>query len=98
LVAKNGIPVSCNKVVKGLYTGSIAYGVIFVFYFCKISACVLQSAQAISKLSEVLGESMSSYHHILLQALMKEVPGRLWEVGRSFHELLERECTKSKLL
>lgn len=38
-----------------------------------------KSAQAISKLSEVLGESLSSYHHPLLHSLMQEIPGRLWE-------------------
>lgn len=38
-----------------------------------------QSAQAISKLSEVLGESLASYYNVLLQSLMKEIPGRLWE-------------------
>ncbi|XP_062171204.1 uncharacterized protein LOC133876988 [Alnus glutinosa] len=38
-----------------------------------------KSAQSICKLSEVLGESLSSYHDILLQSLMKEIPGRLWE-------------------
>ncbi|XP_030959197.1 proteasome adapter and scaffold protein ECM29 [Quercus lobata] len=38
-----------------------------------------KSALAICKLSEVLGESMSSYYQVLLQSLMKEVPGRLWE-------------------
>ncbi|KAF5447658.1 hypothetical protein F2P56_033192 [Juglans regia] len=38
-----------------------------------------KSAQAICKLCEVLGESMSPYHQVLLQSLMKEVPGRLWE-------------------
>ncbi|XP_065879858.1 uncharacterized protein [Euphorbia lathyris] len=38
-----------------------------------------KSAQAICKLSEVLGELLSSYHHVLLEALMKEMPGRLWE-------------------
>ncbi|KAF3455353.1 hypothetical protein FNV43_RR05803 [Rhamnella rubrinervis] len=38
-----------------------------------------KSGQAISKLSEVLGESLASYHHVLLQSLMKEIPGRLWE-------------------
>lgn len=41
----------------------------------------LQSAQAICRLSEVLGESLSSHHEVLLQSLMKEIPGRLWEVG-----------------
>ncbi|WCJ20554.1 Proteasome adapter and scaffold protein ECM29 [Euphorbia peplus] len=38
-----------------------------------------KSAQAISKLSEVLGELLSSHHHVLLEALMQEMPGRLWE-------------------
>ncbi|KAM2630644.1 hypothetical protein TB1_029488 [Malus domestica] len=38
-----------------------------------------KSAQAISKLSDVLGESLSSYYPVLLQSLMKEIPGRLWE-------------------
>lgn len=38
-----------------------------------------KSAQAICKLSEVLGESLSSHHHVLLKSVMKEVPGRLWE-------------------
>ncbi|KAK9939418.1 hypothetical protein M0R45_016114 [Rubus argutus] len=38
-----------------------------------------KSAQAISKLSEVLGESLASYYNVLLQSLMKEIPGRLWE-------------------
>ncbi|XP_027329154.1 proteasome adapter and scaffold protein ECM29 [Abrus precatorius] len=38
-----------------------------------------KSAQAICRLSEVLGESLSSHHEVLLQSLMKEIPGRLWE-------------------
>ncbi|KDP43192.1 hypothetical protein JCGZ_22744 [Jatropha curcas] len=38
-----------------------------------------KSAQAICKLSEVLGESLSSCYSVLLEALMKEIPGRLWE-------------------
>lgn len=46
-----------------------------------VSFSNLQSAQAISKLSEVLGESLASYYNVLLQSLMKEIPGRLWEVG-----------------
>ncbi|KAB2012864.1 hypothetical protein ES319_D09G119000v1 [Gossypium barbadense] len=37
-----------------------------------------RSAKAICKLSEVLGDSLSSYH-VLLTSLMKEIPGRLWE-------------------
>ncbi|KAL4027472.1 hypothetical protein IC575_010638 [Cucumis melo] len=38
-----------------------------------------KSAQAMSKLCEVLGESISSYHQVLLQSLMKEVSGHIWE-------------------
>ncbi|XVE59843.1 hypothetical protein DITRI_Ditri05aG0079400 [Diplodiscus trichospermus] len=38
-----------------------------------------KAAQAICKLSEVLGDSLSSHHHVLLKSLMKEIPGRLWE-------------------
>lgn len=38
-----------------------------------------KSAQAICKLSEVLGDSLSSHQEVLLQSLMKEIPGRLWE-------------------
>lgn len=40
----------------------------------------MQSAKAIRKLSDVLGESLSSSHRNLLQCLLKEIPGRLWEV------------------
>lgn len=49
-----------------------------------IGTCLLsfdsQSAQATCKLSEVLGESLSPYQQVLVQSLMKELPGRLWEV------------------
>ncbi|KAG5253924.1 proteasome adapter and scaffold protein [Salix suchowensis] len=38
-----------------------------------------KSAQAICKLGEVMGESLSSYHLVLLDSVMKELPGRLWE-------------------
>ena len=40
----------------------------------------VQASLGICKLSEVLGESLSSHHSILLTSLMKEIPGRLWEV------------------
>lgn len=41
----------------------------------------MQAAQAVSKLCETLGEVVSSQHHVLLSSLLKEIPGRLWEVG-----------------
>lgn len=46
---------------------------IFVFFF-------FQAGLAISKLCEVLGDTLSPRHHVLLASLMKEIPGRLWEV------------------
>lgn len=42
-------------------------------------ACKRKSAKGIKKLSETLGESLSSCHHTLLNCLLKELPGRLWE-------------------
>ncbi|KAJ8751379.1 hypothetical protein K2173_016576 [Erythroxylum novogranatense] len=38
-----------------------------------------KSAQAICNLSDVLGESLSTYQNILLEYLLKELPGRVWE-------------------
>ncbi|XP_020242083.1 proteasome-associated protein ECM29 homolog isoform X2 [Asparagus officinalis] len=38
-----------------------------------------KSAKGIRKLSDVLGESLASVHRILLNCLLKEIPGRLWE-------------------
>ncbi|CAA7058763.1 unnamed protein product [Microthlaspi erraticum] len=38
-----------------------------------------KSGKAICKLSEVLGESLWPHHNRLLQCLVTEIPGRLWE-------------------
>lgn len=38
-----------------------------------------KAAQAVSKLCDTLGEVVSSQYHVLLSALLKEIPGRLWE-------------------
>ncbi|KAF5195325.1 Proteasome-associated ecm29, partial [Thalictrum thalictroides] len=38
-----------------------------------------KSAKAIRKLSEVLGDSLVPHHSALLDCLLKEVPGRVWE-------------------
>ncbi|CAE6013918.1 unnamed protein product [Arabidopsis arenosa] len=38
-----------------------------------------KSGKAICKLAEVLGESLSPHHKRLLQCLVNEIPGRLWE-------------------
>lgn len=69
-----------------IYTLVIVVGHILEIIL-SVSIPNLQSAQAISKLSEVLGESLSSHYHVLLQSLMKEIPGRLWEVRIFIHDL-----------
>ncbi|XP_010474525.1 PREDICTED: proteasome-associated protein ECM29 homolog [Camelina sativa] len=38
-----------------------------------------KSGKAICKLTEVLGDSLSPHHKRLLQCLVNEIPGRLWE-------------------
>ncbi|PIN26135.1 hypothetical protein CDL12_01113 [Handroanthus impetiginosus] len=52
-----------------------------------------KASQAICKLSEVLGESLSSYHNVLLTSLMKELPGRLWEGKEAVLNALSALCT-----
>ncbi|XP_030522220.2 proteasome adapter and scaffold protein ECM29 isoform X2 [Rhodamnia argentea] len=61
-----------------------------------------KAAQAICKLGEVLGESLSPCHQVLLISLMKELPGRLWEgkeallyalgaLSKSCHQAISKE-------
>ncbi|KAI3814371.1 hypothetical protein L1987_19124 [Smallanthus sonchifolius] len=52
-----------------------------------------KAAKAIVKLCEVLEESISSYHQVLLTSLMKEVPGRIWEGKEDILEALSSLCT-----
>jgi proteasome component ECM29 len=52
-----------------------------------------KAAQGICKLSEVLGESLSLHHDVLLTSLMKELPGRLWEGKESLLLALAAICT-----
>ncbi|MCL7022732.1 hypothetical protein MKW94_004116 [Papaver nudicaule] len=52
-----------------------------------------KSAKAIRKLSEVLGESLSSRHHALLSSLLKELPGRLWEGKEAILHAIGALCT-----
>ncbi|KAF7815581.1 proteasome-associated protein ECM29-like protein [Senna tora] len=67
-----------------------------------------KSAQAICRLSEVLGESLSSHHEVLLKCLMKEIPGRLWEgkdvlllalaaLSKSCHKAISAESPSSSI-
>ncbi|XP_050283087.1 uncharacterized protein LOC126723567 [Quercus robur] len=70
--------ISGERITLQLYLGEIV-SLICESITLSSWASKRKSALAICKLSEVLGESMSSYYQILLQSLMKEVPGRLWE-------------------
>ncbi|GAB2246168.1 hypothetical protein Droror1_Dr00001661 [Drosera rotundifolia] len=54
-----------------------------------------KAAHAVSKLAEILGESLSSYHQNLLNALLKEIPGRLWEGKDSLLFALASVCAAS---
>lgn len=63
-------PVHCHVVKVIVIDHSFYYLVSYIW----------QSAKAIRKLSEILGESLSPYHHNLLKCLLKELPGRFWEV------------------
>ncbi|KAF3545684.1 hypothetical protein DY000_02010565 [Brassica cretica] len=64
------------------------------------------AGKAISKLTEVLGESLSPQHNKLLQCLINEMPGRLWEgkdalldalgaLSVSCHEAITKEDPKT---
>lgn len=52
-----------------------------------------KASQAVRKLSEVLGEILSSHHDLLLNSLMKELPGRLWEGKDAVLYALSAVCT-----
>lgn len=41
----------------------------------------LQAARAISSIADVAGEAVEAYAQLLLQDLLVELPGRLWEVS-----------------
>ncbi|KZV44445.1 hypothetical protein F511_19346 [Dorcoceras hygrometricum] len=60
-------------------------------FFCLLSS--RSASQAIRKLSEVLGEILSSHHNLLLNSLMKELPGRLWEGKDAVLYALSAVCT-----
>ncbi|KAL1555169.1 proteasome adapter and scaffold protein ECM29-like isoform X1 [Salvia divinorum] len=52
-----------------------------------------KASLGICKLSEVLGESLSSHHSVLLTSLMKEIPGRLWEGKEVMLNALSALCS-----
>ncbi|XP_058196346.1 uncharacterized protein LOC131312529 isoform X1 [Rhododendron vialii] len=69
---------SSERITLQLYMGEIVV-LICEGIMSSSWASKRKSALAISKLSQVLGESLSSHHDALLKSLMKELPGRLWE-------------------
>ncbi|KAJ0102382.1 hypothetical protein Patl1_05580 [Pistacia atlantica] len=69
---------SGDRVTLQLYLGEI----VSLICECIASsswASKRKSGKGVCKLGEVLGESLSSHQRILLESVMKEVPGRLWE-------------------
>lgn len=52
-----------------------------------------KSAKAVRKLSEVLGESLAPHHQVLLECLLKEIPGRLWEGKEALLYAVAAICT-----
>ncbi|KAF5177779.1 Arm repeat superfamily protein [Thalictrum thalictroides] len=54
---------------------------------------MLVSAKAIRKLSEVLGDSLVPHHSALLDCLLKEVPGRVWEGKDAILYAISALCT-----
>ncbi|XP_068658632.1 uncharacterized protein [Aristolochia californica] len=52
-----------------------------------------KSANAIKKLCEVLGDSLSSFHNVLVTCLLREMPGRLWEGKEAILHAIAALCT-----
>ncbi|KAG9454895.1 hypothetical protein H6P81_007799 [Aristolochia fimbriata] len=52
-----------------------------------------KSANAIKKLCEVLGDGLSSFHHVLLTCLLQEITGRLWEGKEAVLHAVAALCT-----
>ncbi|KAK6164025.1 hypothetical protein DH2020_000889 [Rehmannia glutinosa] len=86
---------SSERITLQLYMGEIVTlineGLLSSSWASKKKACL--ASQAICKLSEVLGESLSSHHNVLLTSLMKELPGRLWEGKDAVLKALSAVCT-----
>ncbi|KAK6119824.1 hypothetical protein DH2020_046449 [Rehmannia glutinosa] len=90
---------SSERITLQLYMGEIVTlineGLLSSSWASKKKACLVfpLASQAICKLSEVLGESLSSHHNVLLTSLMKELPGRLWEGKDAVLKALSAVCT-----
>lgn len=69
---------SVERVTLQLYLGEIV-ALICTCIASSSWASKRKSAKAIRTLSDILGESLSPFHHNLLKSLLEELPGRFWE-------------------
>ncbi|KAL3621946.1 hypothetical protein CASFOL_034142 [Castilleja foliolosa] len=83
---------SSERITLQLYMGEIV-ALINEGLLSSSWASKKKASLATCKLSEVLGESLSSHHNVLLTSLMKEVPGRLWEGKDAVLDALSALCT-----
>ncbi|EPS65152.1 hypothetical protein M569_09623, partial [Genlisea aurea] len=81
---------SSDRIALQLYLGEI---VTLINNELVSSSWTRKKMASICKLSEVLGASLSSHHHILLTSLMKELTGRLWEGKDVLLNALSALCT-----
>ncbi|KAL3828680.1 hypothetical protein ACJIZ3_017482 [Penstemon smallii] len=83
---------SSERITLQLYLGEIV-ALINEGIMSSSWASKKKASQAICKLSEVLGDALSSHHNVLLTSLMKELPGRLWEGKDRVLYALSALCT-----
>ncbi|GAB2277082.1 hypothetical protein Dimus_011791 [Dionaea muscipula] len=85
---------SGDRVTLQLYLGEIV-SLISESISSSSWASKRKAAQAVSKLADTLGETLSAYHQVLLNSLMKEIPGRLWEGKDALLLALAAVCSAS---
>ncbi|XP_074321211.1 uncharacterized protein LOC141657772 [Silene latifolia] len=83
---------SGDNVTLQLYLGEIVSLITESFVSSSWSS-KRNAAQAITKLSETLRESLSTHCQVLLNLLLKEIPGRLWEGKDALLPALASLCT-----
>ncbi|KAH9605191.1 hypothetical protein KSS87_006616, partial [Heliosperma pusillum] len=83
---------SGDNVTLQLYLGEIV-SLITESFMSSSWSSKRNAAQAITKLSETLRESLSTHCQVLLNLLLKEIPGRLWEGKDALLPALASLCT-----
>ncbi|KAK9692274.1 hypothetical protein RND81_09G253100 [Saponaria officinalis] len=83
---------SGDNVTLQLYLGEIV-SLITESFMSSSWSSKKKAAQAITKLSETLRESLSTHCQVLLNLLLKEIPGRLWEGKDALLPALASLCT-----